>query len=663
MKVFLILTLFIAFASQVVAQTVPNADTTLLLHEVNVSYRASRINPVTFQNIGEIELKAKSTGQEPSFLLSETPSITVYSDAGNTQGYSYFRIRGIDQTRVNITLDGMPLNEPEDQGAYFSNFPDLFNSVSSIQIQRGIGTSKNGTASYGGSVQLFSPNLYDTAKVTIGLGYGSFNSARTFATYNSGVRNKKALYVRASQIYSDGYKYNSSNNSQSVFVAGGLFYRKAIWKMSATVGQQANELAWLGVSDSLILTDRQTNANRDERDRFRQGLLQLQNIWTVGNTSTVQTSIYASFLKGNYDFNLNSYLSLPGTNELYNYAFKSNLLGFFSNYNLSKNAFRFTTGIHGNTYNRQHIGSEKVIGQLYTNTGYKKELSAFSKVDFTIKNLTLFADLQYRYSQFSYQGDVALNELHWSFFNPKAGLSYKMPNTAVVYYSIGKTGREPTRNDIFGGNDNLLSDSLGQPMIFNRHPESVLNQEVGFRYEHEKLNVNFNLYTMSFKNEIVLDGKLGPNGLNLTNNVEKSYRKGIELSLKYSLNKNITLINNSSFNHSRIKEQGEIFQPILTPSLILNQEIIYTKKRFLIGVSVRYQNQSYIDFANTETISQYGLLNLRVQYQVKRFELGLFAYNLTNTKYFNNGYVDFDRSRKLFVQAPTNFYTSLKYSF
>src|SRR6185437_512886 len=142
------------------AQTALRRDSSNLMKEVVVTYQADKLTPITFQNINGKELKAKSIGQEPSYLLSETPSITVYSDAGSTQGYSYFRMRGIDQTRINISLDGASLNEPEDQGAYFSNYPDIMNSVSKIQIQRGVGTSKNGVACYGGSVQLFSPNLF-----------------------------------------------------------------------------------------------------------------------------------------------------------------------------------------------------------------------------------------------------------------------------------------------------------------------------------------------------------------------------------------------------------------------------------------------------------------------------------------------------------------------
>ncbi len=662
MNYFTFLFLLILTSGQLIAQTTLGPDTLKSLNEVIVTYQADKLTPITFQNIDSKDLKTKSTGQEPSFIISETPSITNYSDAGNSQGYSYFRLRGIDQTRINITLDGVPLNEPEDQGAYFSNYPDIFNSLNRIQIQRGIGISKNGVASYGGSIQLFSPNLSDSTSKTLGFGYGSFNSLRAFGEYNSGVKNRKALYVRASQIYSDGYKYNSSNNSQSLFLSSGLFLDKSIWKINLLTGQQQNQLAWLGVSDSLISIDRKINANLNEKDRFTQYLVQLQNLRSY-RFSSLQSSVYYTFLKGNYDFNLNSFLGLPTTNELYNYAFRSNLVGFFSNYTISKRHFSWTTGIHGNTYDRQHIGSERSLGQLYKNTGYKNEVSVFTKINYGFKGFTFFTDIQYRYSSFDYKGTVTFNKIHWHFINPKAGLSIEVKPNAVIYYSIGSTGREPTRNDLFGGNDDLLSDSLGNPLLSIKTPEYVLNHELGLRHQSGKMNFNLNLYWMDFKNEIVLDGKFGPNGLALTNKVEQSIRTGIELSVIYKISKNLSLINNSSFNYSRIKEQKELFAPILTPPLIINQEAVYSYKDFCIALSARYQDKSFIDFANTSTVNSYFLLNARAQYDIKGLQLSLFVNNITNSKYFNNGYIDFDAREKYFVQSPINFYASIKYSF
>lgn len=649
---------------QLKAQDTLQTDSIKHLDEVVVTYQADKHTPVTFQNIYSKTIKEKSTGQEPSFLLSETPSITNYSDGGNSQGYSYYRIRGIDQTRINTTFDGVPMNEPEDQGAYFSNFPDLLNSVSKIQIQRGVGTSKNGVASYGGSVQLFSPNLAETAKTTFGFGYGSFNSLRVFGEYNSGIKNKKALYVRASQIYSEGYKYHSCNNSQSVFLSGGLFYDKSIWKLNFLVGHQQNDLAWIGVTDSLINIDRKTNANsKQEKDRFFQLLSQLQNSWQISHSSSIQSSIYYTFLKGNYDFDYNNFLGLPSTDELYNYAFQSHFVGFFSNYTFSKKQFNLTTGLHGNTYNRKHTGSEKSLGQLYQNTGYKNETSFFTKVSYRFKRVTFFSDVQYRYVNFDYKGSVALPRLDWHFINPKAGLSVAIKPNSTIYYSVGYTGREPTRNDMFGGNDDLLADSLDNAILSNTKPEFVLNHELGFRYQNKNLNFNVNLYYMDFKNEIVLDGKFGPNGLALTNNVEQSFRTGLELSVNYKVSKHFSLTNNSSFNYSRIKEQTEKFIPILTPPIIINQEAVFSKNNLAIALTARYQHHSFIDFANEEKVNSYFLLNSRVSYSIKSFQFSLFLNNITNAKYFNHGYVDFDGSKKYFVQALINFYASIQYSF
>ncbi len=636
-------------------------DSASSLKEVVVTYQANKTTPVSFQNISKKELDVKSTGQEPSFILSGFPAITVYSDAGSTQGYSYFRLRGIDQTRVNISLDAVPLNEPEDQGAYFSNYPDLINSVSSLQIQRGVGTSKNGVASYAGSVQLFSPNLTDSTQAILGADYGSFNSFRIFGAYNSGVKKGKALYVRASQIKSDGYKYHSGNDSRSVFLSTGLFFKKSSLKLNVLAGQQKNELAWLGVSDSLIKINRRTNVNENERDRFTQLMVQLHHKAQVNRYSSFQSGLYHIYLKGNYDFNLNSFLGLPSTSELYNYAFLSHLYGAFGNWTYSKDQLSFTVGLHANQYDRRHTGSVNTSGKLYQNTGYKDELSAFTKATYHIGRAELFADVQYRTVAFKYEGSVALPRLDWQFFNPKAGISFSLSKELVVYYSVGKTGREPTRNDLFGGNDDLLADSTGEALLFVNNPESVVDHEWGIRFRTNRLHLSVNYYLMNFNNEIVLNGKFGPNGLALTNDVEKSYRTGLEMSMLYDLNKYFSLSNHSSYNKSRIREKGIRFSPILSPTIIINQELNYTNKGYALTLAGRYQSASYIDFANTQKIKGYFLLNARASYQFGKWELAVFLNNITNTRYFNNGYVDIDGTAKYFVQAPTNYSVSVKY--
>lgn len=670
-KIIFSLSLFLGAVNAVSAQDdSPELDSRVIkaLEEVLIGRKISFIpfkTPVTFQVLQGADLKARTVGQEPSFILAETPSVTNYSDGGNSQGYSYFRLRGIDQTRINMTLDGAPMNEPEDQGAYFSNYPDLFNSLSGVLITRGVGTSRHGVASYAGSIALFAPDFSDSMKTTVGFGYGSFNSYRVFGEYNSGKR-RRSLYVRASQVASDGYKYHASNNSQSVFLSSGFFNKKMEWKINAMVGQQRNKLAWLGVSDSLISIDRRTNVNENEKDRFFQSFVQLRNKYlfkNAYNSPVLNSSIYYTFLDGNYDFNMNSFLGLPGTDELYNYALRSNLLGAFVNYEYSYDILDASAGVHANTYQRRHIGSEQDLGELYRNRGYKNEISGFAKLQATFLRLTFFGDLQFRHADFDYSGSVAFQKLNWNFLNPKLGLSYRVKDKSQLYYSIGKVGREPTRNDLFGGNDNLLADSLGNALIFNQTPEYVVDQELGFRYLKQKTSVNINLYYMDFRNEIVLDGKFGPNGLALTNQVDKSFRTGIEASIRFQFFRNFSSITNASYNYSRITSHSISFTPILTPPVILTQEFIYTLKRFSVSITGRYQDGSYIDFANTAQINSFFLLNARLGYQVKGFDFGVFFNNITNAKYYSNGYVDYDGSRKYFVQAPANFYGSVKYSF
>ena len=231
---------------------------------------------------------------------------------------------------------------------------------------------------------------------------------------------------------------------------------------------------------------------------------------------------------------------------------------------------------------------------------------------------------------------------------------------------MGQTGREPSRYDMFYGYDVLSylakdnSDS-GNELISGIEPEKVTDFEIGFRHNSQNLNLNINYYHLDFKNERVLNGAYGPNGLALTSNVEKSTRTGIELNVSYKLNEYIMLVNNSSYNYSIIKEQNVKFSPILSPPLILNQEVIVSKNRLKVSLNTRYQSKSYINFENTETINEYILLNGSIDYDFDELQLSLFINNITDNYYFNNGLVDWDGNNKYFVQAPRNYHVSLKY--
>ena len=550
----------------------PQIETDTLVIGTQVSIADDK-TPVSFQNIKPEQFGDLNIGQEPSYILSQlSPSVTVYSDAGNSQGYSYIRLRGIDQTRINMTLNGVPLNEPEDQGAYFSNYPDFLNSISEVQIQRGVGLSQNGTASYGGSMQFLSPNLSDSAQGTVGLGYGSFNSYRAFAEYQSGIRKNKAFYVRATHLNSDGYKRHSGNTSQSLFYSGMLFGQKQLLKLTGFVGHQQNKMAWLGVSDSLIRTDRRFNANTNaEDDRFVQSLTMMEHKFFPNSTSTLSTTVFYNFLDGNYDFDYNNPLWSSDPPFLMNFAFRSHYSGIFSNFNSKIGNLDLSAGLQATFYTRSHTGSEPSLGEMYTNRGFKSDASVFAKAAYKIGSFNIFADVQGRYNRFDFEGRTNDLGLNWKFLNPRAGLSWQASKNSTLYYSIGSIGREPTRTDIFGGNDEPAFDSSFQLITFITKPESVIDQELGIRSSGKNWQIGANLFLMQFRNEIVLNGQFGPNALALNSAFARSFRSGLEIQGSYEPIKGLLFTNASSFNYSRIKDQGISFSPILTPKFIVNQ--------------------------------------------------------------------------------------------
>jgi len=638
-------------------------DTIVIEETVIQAYRAAYSIPVTFKNLSKTEVDFLNTGQEPSIILSYTPSVNSYSDAGNYQGYSYFRLRGIDQTRINMTLDGIPLNEPEDQGAYFSNYPDLFNSINSMQIQRGVGTSTNGIASYAGSINFQSPNLLDKKSIKIGTNYGSFNTYRIFGEFNSGIKNDQAIYTRVSYLNSDGYKYHSGNKSTSSFLSYGIFKTKQRFKFIGFFGNQRNQLAWIGVAMDTINEDTRTNGNSNENDNFSQSILSVQHSWTISKNTVLNSMVYYNYLDGNYDFDLNNFLGYPSTDEMYNYDFRHNFLGYFSNINWYSKNLKVNAGIHFNTFNRRHIGSEKTYGQLYVNKGFKNEFSSFVKLRYTFNQFVLFGDLQYRYTDFNYDGSVQFEKLNWNFINPKAGVTYFISDKANIYYSFGVSGREPTRNDLFNGEDNLQADSLGNPIFNNVSPEYVQNHELGMKLAYENWQLAANIYYMNFENEIVLNGQYGPNGLPLHSKVAQSYRSGIEIDLKIVFYRYLYYQNSASYSHNQISENDVEFSPILTPKVIVNQTLGYQNKKLHVGSNFKYQSESYIDFENSNKIPSFFTVDILGIYKYKAFDFRVSVNNIFNERVISNGYIGIYGTPLLFVQAPINFNGGVTWNF
>ncbi len=654
-------------------------DTIIELSEVQATFKAVNFSPVNYQNISSNEIKKKSIGQEPSILLSNTPSITYSVDGGHSQGYSYFRLRGLDQTRINITFNGVPLNDPMDQAFYFSNFADILNSIDQIQIQRGVSMTKNGNANYAGSIELFSNKLSDPQNLHVGFSYGSYNAFRSYMSFNSGLKNKKALNIRISKVYTDGFKQHASHNGNSLYLSSGLFLNKSIWKINILSGAQKNGLAWMSVPEHDINIDKTTNANsKFEKDDFSQLLSQIENIYSINNKNTIKSSFYYTHANGWWIFDLDNYYGIPSEgNNLSRSALNSNLFGIISNYEYSGKKIKMTFGLHGNTYQNEYTeGDVNSYEFWYKVNRYKDELSVFNKMEFKISNRVLLStDVQLRNTSFDYRGDVMkFNKISWCFINPKMGLSYKFFNQGSLYLSLAKIGREPAKYDMFQGNDILsyvaqnwdtyeyIGPEYGNDLI-NKKPEFVNDLEIGLRKRFKKGNINLNYFYMDFQNERILNGQTGPSGLALRSSVDNSIRTGIEFFGELFVSENFKLTNNSSYNYSLVKQEDISFTPILTPKFIINQEMSYSFKNVTINFLARYQSTSYMNFENSASLNDYFIVNGRIDYRIKNYYSSIAINNLTNANYYNNGEINLDGSKSYWVQTPRNFYVSIGYEF
>jgi iron complex outermembrane receptor protein len=351
-------------------------------------------------------------------------------------------------------------------------------------------------------------------------------------------------------------------------------------------------------------------------------------------------------------------------------ALESNWLGTTINYNLKAGDWLNTNcGVSVFTYYRDHEGSYNGV-VAYANTGRKNEVSPYAKAEANAGIFSIYGDVQYRYSVFSYNGQPTFETQKYNFLNWSGGASVKLGTYANVYYGIGRSHREPTRTDYFVGEDdflgyNTIPDYYGiddDYVYTTLIPETVLDQELGFRYNNGSLKINTNLYYMNFENEIVLNGDYGPNGILLHQNVDKSFRSGIELegSYKWSGFK-YTLVGNFSYN--QIKEDGETFEPVLSPTIIINNDLKYKFDRLYVGTTIRYVGDSFIDFSNDHVLPSYTSFDAYVGFQGKNLSLQVNLNNLTNEINFGNAVMGYDGNPLYFVSAGENGLVTMKLNF
>ena len=569
--------------------------------------------PVTKTDLDQTALVEKAWGQELPVLLQDTPSVTQYSEGGAGQGYAYFTLRGLSQTRVNMTFDGVPLNEPEDSAVYTADFGNLSLNLASVQLQRGVGTSTFGAAAFAGSMNFESLDAARTPGLTLSLAAGSFGTARASANWDSGTFGGGwRLSLRPSWQTTDGFREHSGVKQDSLFFTAVRDFEGSSLRISGFVGEERIQQAFLAVEPEVLATNLAYNPmSPDEKDHFHEYLVTAQ--WTIalGDNASLSFQPYGVGAGGWYDL-----YSDDTRTDLQQYGLSWFFGGGIATFTQKFGAFGLTLGAHANSDKSTHSLDDGDGTRLYTNHGTKSEISGFMKLLGDLGRWHPFLDAQVRHARFGYEGSVGDTAVGWTFFNPKAGVRFDLSKTASAYLSVGRTEREPGRSDLLYGAD----DAPTLPDLTAVKPESVWDVELGAEWRTKTFLLKGNLYDMEFRNEIAATGELSPIGYPLRRNVDRSYRRGVELEASWQALEALRLTAAANASRDRISTWTQFYDvydangnyvdstprtfhdvaPVATPPFLATLGAEATVVSGLtVGATGRYVAPSWLDNTNT----------------------------------------------------------------
>lgn len=622
------------------------------LQEVQViSTRASKKAPLAFTNVSKNDIQAVNYGKDIPYLLALTPSITLTSDAGNGIGYTTLRVRGTDPSRVNITANGIPMNDAESSSLFWVNFSDFASSTQSIQIQRGVGTSTNGAGAFGATVNMLTDNIGAKPYVGFDVSGGSYYSHKETVRFSTGLINGHwGLQGRLSNIGSKGYLDRASAKLNSYFLQAGYFSDNTMVKFITFNGQEETYHAWNYTSkyeQSLYgrrynscgeYTD--VNGNRayydNQTDNYHSQNYQLiwnqrlTNLWNLNAALhyTRGDGYYEEYkCKKNYaEYGLN-------TTKLKNDLIRRKQMGndFYGaiasvNYDNQKN---LTANIGGgwNKYDGDHWGNvlwHKVNGDIardnnfeyYRNNAKKTDFNIYGKANYEfVKGLSAFLDLQYRHVNVkmqapsdwfignSFTGDYIINE-KYDFFNPKFGFNYDINANNKVYISYAIAHKEPVRNNYEAWNAGSEKPKA----------ERLNDLELGYKYQSSKFSAGANFYYMNYKNQFVLTGELNSIGEAVTRNLEKTYRMGVELEAAWKPVSWFQWDANATWSKNRAKdmmvtlEDGETNVNLgetplsFSPDFIFNNIFTFQYAGFKAAIQSQYVSDQYLTNTGFKTM-------------------------------------------------------------
>lgn len=638
--------------------------------------RAGSHAPIAQKTIERAVITQRQFGQDvPMLLMNAAPSLIAHTETGTQWGYSYLRLRGLDQTRINITIDGVPLNDMEDQVLYFANFADLMSNVQSVQVQRGVGTSTAGTASFAGSINFETmPVARPDAGGDVQVQVGSFGAQRVTAGFNSGLQNGFAAYGRVSALRTNGYRDHSGVAGRTGFLGAGWFGKRDVVKFTALVGQLYDTLSYTGAT----LTELEQNWRfnplaPNERDKFGQQMVSLAWSRSLANGGSLNTTLYRNSASGNYD-----YFDLP---DRYRFNLAHTWYGVTSVYNVEKGALAINTGVNANSYQRAHRGYFQPSTALYDNTGHKQDASGFVKASYTKGKATWFGDVQGRWTKFRYEpsanANISERSIDWTFLNPKAGVTYALGQGVSAFTSYGATSREPARNDLFAGDDDLNADNVAAYGDFTRvKPEQLRDFEAGVNITKRTFDLSANVYSMDFRNDIARIGAPTASGSILRRNVGSSFRRGLELDWTYRGLERVVLAGNANWSTNRIKQFTDSsrgtpvvrrnVEPLLTPRFTSAHRVEVTPvPRLWVSVEGRYQSRAFLDNTSSpdRVLPDYYTVDATARLSLGRTSFTLRGQNLGDTRKFGSGAVSSSGRVRYFILPARAVFLTAAYEF
>ena len=639
------------------------------LEEVIVSSVRVKDNiPIAFNNVSKEEISKRNLGQDIPILLNFLPNVVTTSDAGAGIGYTGIRIRGVNSQSTNVTINGIPYNDAESLGTFWVDLPDFSSSVENLQVQRGIGTSVNGSSAFGASINILtdkiSQNPYFESANTI----GSFNTVKNNFRFSTGLLNETIEFSgRLSKIDSDGYIDRASSDLKSYFLQLSYKKNKTLLKFLNFGGHEITYQAWNGIDLQTLENNRTYNPsglyydlNGEERfhenevDNYKQDHFQFH--WTQSFSENLSSNLGLNLTNGrgyyeqynengSEDFITRKWLD----NQFYVINYTLNYLKNNNNIIFGSTYSEYDGDHFGETIWSQNSGDIEFTDLFYNGNGLKKDFSNFIKSIYQISNdVSIYADLQLRNIDYQTTGstsniDQLVVDKKYSFFNPKAGLNYDINQKNKIYFSLSKAHREPTRSD-FENNINI-------------QPEELIDYELGWKYNAEKFFFNSNLYYMGYKNQLVLTGALDDVGSPIRENSGKSYRMGIELESVYKATNKLNISANISLSENKNVDYKTNYNGVITdwgdtdisfsPNVISSAGIQFSASQDLTFTLLnKFVGNQYM--SNTESniskLSSYSTTDLNILYTIKNSayfsEIIVTAMinNIFNKEYVSNGY-------------------------